>query len=93
MAEILGAAGYEYVLPEGTFYMLVRSPLADGEAFAEILLDQKICVIPGHTFYLPSDWFRLSLTSSMDMCERSEAGFVEAMRIATEQSTIAQSNL
>ena len=60
---------YETTLPEGTFYVMARAPLADDQAFARILNRHKVLVLPGSIVELPG-WFRISLTASDDMVER-----------------------
>jgi aspartate aminotransferase len=76
--EALPAMGYEVVKPEGTFYLLVRSPLADDMDFTNRLADEKVFVLPGRLFELPG-WFRISLTANDSMVERSLAGFARAL--------------
>jgi aspartate aminotransferase len=66
----LREAGYEAILPEGTFYVLVRSPIPDDIAFAAKLAERGTFVLPGSTCELPG-WFRLSLTASDAMIDRS----------------------
>lgn len=75
----LGEMGYETVKPAGTFYVLVRSPIADDVAFVERLTGENIFVLPGKVFELP-EWFRISLTANDEMVERSLQGFERAMR-------------
>jgi aspartate aminotransferase len=70
MVAELTEMGYEPVMPEGTFYVIVRSPLADDERFAEELAAEKVFVLPGTVFDLPG-WFRISLTANDDMVERA----------------------
>ena len=70
--------GYEAVKPEGTFYVMVRSPIADDLAFMQRLADENVFVLPGRMFELPG-WFRISLTANDDMVERSLAGFAKAL--------------
>lgn len=70
--------GYEAIMPEGTFYVIVRSPLADDEQFAELLAAEKVFVMPGTVFDLPR-WFRISLTANDDMVERALPGFRRAL--------------
>lgn len=77
-AEALGKMGYEVVVPAGTFYMLVRSPMADDAVFAAILAQDRVLVLPGAVFELPG-WFRLSLTASDDMLERALPVFEKAL--------------
>lgn len=70
--------GYETVTPEATFYVLVRSPVADDVEFTKKLADESVFVLPGQMFELPG-WFRISLTASDDMVDRSLAGFQRAL--------------
>ena len=78
----LGDMGYETVRPEGTFYVVVRSPMADDEAFAALLAEHDVYVLPGAAFELPG-WFRISLTANDAMVERSLPGFQAAFKAAT----------
>jgi aspartate aminotransferase len=73
--------GYDVIRPEGTFYVLVRSPLEDDEAFCASLIRHDVYVLPGAMFELPG-WFRLSVTASDDMVERAIPGFAAAFRDA-----------
>jgi aspartate aminotransferase len=70
--------GYTLIEPEGTFYILVRSPIDDDEAFCRILASHDVLVLPGAMFEMPG-WFRISITASDDMVERSLSGFAEAI--------------
>lgn len=69
--------GYETTWPEGTFYVMARSPLADDEAFTAILNKHKVLVLPGTIVETPG-WFRISLTGSDDMVERGIPHFAQA---------------
>lgn len=78
MAEALRAMGYELLVPEGTFYMMVRAPIADDTAFCDALAERGALVLPGAIVELPG-WFRISLTASDVMVERGLKAF-EACR-------------
>ena len=39
--------GYESTMPEGTFYLMARSPIADDVAFTDILAKHRVLVLPG----------------------------------------------
>ncbi len=78
MVDSLTEMGYEAVKPEGTFYVMVRSPLSDDVAFMNRLAEERVFVLPGGMFELPG-WFRISLTANDDMVERSLAGFAKAI--------------
>ncbi len=73
--------GYEVVTPEATFYVLVRSPLADDVAFTERLAEKQVFVMPGRLFQLPG-WFRISLTANDEMVERALPGFAQVREAA-----------
>jgi len=78
MAGALTSLGYEVMVPEATFYMMVKSPLADDAAFCARLEGHDIFVGPGALFEMPG-YFRISLTANDDMVERSLAGFAAAI--------------
>lgn len=69
--------GYETTFPEGTFYVMARSPIEDYEAFAGFLAEEGVLVLPGTIVELPS-WFRISLTATDEMVDRGLAGFERA---------------
>jgi aspartate aminotransferase len=74
----LAAAGYQLRPPEGTFYLWVRSPDPDDVAFVRRLAEQKVLVLPGTTCEAPGH-FRISLTATPDMIERSLPVFRKAI--------------
>jgi aspartate aminotransferase len=69
--------GYETTFPEGTFYVMARSPIDDDEAFAGILAEEGVLVLPGTVVEAPG-WFRISLTATDEMVDRGLAGFERA---------------
>jgi aspartate aminotransferase len=77
----LRAMGYQTTNPEGTFYVLVRCPTEDDQAFADALADDNVLVLPGTIVELPG-WARLSLTASDDMVEQALPAFERAMAAA-----------
>ncbi len=78
IASGLADLGYEVTIPEGTFYVLVRSPIADDMRLTDALAARDIFVLPGSAFEKPG-FFRISLTATMDMIERSMEGFKAAL--------------
>jgi aspartate aminotransferase len=78
MARALVSTGYDVMMPDATFYMMVKSPLADDGAFCRLLERHDIFVGPGALFEMPG-YFRISLTANDDMVERSLAGFAAAI--------------
>ena len=77
----LRAMGYQTTNPEGTFYVLVRCPTDDDQAFADTLADDNVLVLPGTIVELPG-WARLSLTASDEMVEQALPAFERAMAAA-----------
>jgi aspartate aminotransferase len=77
--------GYEATMPEGTFYIMARSPIDDDIAFGDTLARHRVLVLPGSIVEVPG-WFRISLTASDEMVEkgipRFEAARSEALASA-----------
>lgn len=85
MIDALRQQGYDMHVPEGAWYLLPRSPLADDIAFTEILAAKNVFVLPGSIVELPG-YFRISLTASDEMVKRSVPGFAAAIEAAEEMS-------
>lgn len=77
MVPALREMGYEVTRPEGTFYLMARSPDPDDLAFTARLAELGALVLPGTIVESPG-WFRISLTASDEMVERG----LEAFRAA-----------
>ena len=77
MVGALRGLGYETTIPEGTFYVMARSPIDDDVAFGELLAEEDVLILPGTVVEVPG-WFRISLTANDEMVERSLAGFERA---------------
>jgi aspartate aminotransferase len=71
--------GYEPTTPEGTFYVMARSPLADDVAFSDLLARHRVLVLPGTIVEVPG-WFRISLTANDQMVEDGIPRFAAAMK-------------
>ena len=79
----LRAMGYELHVPEGTFYLLVRSPLPDDGAFLDLLAAHDVFCLPGSIVECPG-YFRISLTANDAMIEQALPGFARALEEARE---------
>ncbi len=89
LVSTLGSIGYDVRSPEGAVYLLPRAPIADDMTFAGLLADRDLFVLPGSLFDYPGH-FRLSLTASDDMIERSLPHFEAALReTGADQAAIA----
>lgn len=80
LVPALQEMGYEATMPEGTFYVMVKSPVPDDREFARTLQKLGVLVLPGSVVELPG-WFRLSLTATDAMVERG----LEAFRTALDR--------
>ena len=78
LVPALREMGYEASMPEGTFYTMARSPIADDFAFTDILARHRVLVLPGTVVEVPG-WFRISLTASDAMVENGIERFGAAM--------------
>jgi aspartate aminotransferase len=78
MVDALREMGYEVHRPEGTFYLFPKSPIPDDQAFADMLIDENVAVLPGKMFETPG-YFRICLTANDDMIERGLPGFRRAI--------------
>ena len=81
LVPALDEQDYEPTHPEGTFYVIARSPVPDDVAFVAELAAQRLFVLPGSTVSLPG-WFRISLTGSDPMIEAAIDLLREARRAA-----------
>lgn len=88
MVGALREMGYDVHLPDGTFYLFPKSPIPDDQRFIEILLEEKVAVLPGHIFETPG-FFRICLTANDDMIERGLPGFRRAIERAGVRSAVA----
>jgi aspartate aminotransferase len=69
--------GYETTMPEGSFYVMARAPIADDVAFTDLLAKHRVLVLPGTIVEVPG-WFRISLTATDEMVEQGISGFAAA---------------
>jgi aspartate aminotransferase len=79
VATALRDAGYYLNVPEGTFYVLVRSPWGTPGEFVDHLAAKGVLVLPGSTFEMP-EFFRISITASLSMIEKSLPVFAAAIK-------------
>jgi aspartate aminotransferase len=75
--EGLHAAGYEFDVPEGAFYLFPKSPIEDDIKFAGILQEYNILAVPGTAFGGPGH-FRLSYAVPDKTITGSFDGFKKA---------------
>jgi aspartate aminotransferase len=74
--EGLTALGYEVAKPDGAFYLFVKAPGGDANAFSEKAKQKDLLVVPGDGFGCPG-YFRVCYCVSYDMIVRSLPVFGE----------------
>ena len=77
LCDALAKIGYEVQRPEGSFYIFLKTPIADDIAFTRYLADEGVLAVPGIGFGR-SGYIRLSLTIPLDRIEKSIGGFERA---------------
>ncbi len=74
LTEGLSALGYEYVEPEGAFYLWVRALEPDAQAFSDRAKGFELLLVPSDSFGV-GGWVRLSYCIARDTIERSLPAF------------------
>ena len=69
--------GYEVHSPDGTFYLLPKSPVEDDMVFFETLAARDVFVMPGTICSIPG-YFRITLSSSRERLQQSLGAFAAA---------------
>ncbi len=81
LASGLKAAGYDFLLPEGAFYLFPKIPIADHTAFLDVLKEENILVVPGSGFGAPG-YFRIAYCVDDSVIRGALPGFARAMERA-----------
>jgi len=68
--EGLTAMGYEMAKPDGAFYLFIKAPGGDANAFSEKAKRKDLLLVPGDGFGCPG-YFRICYCVSYDMIQRS----------------------
>ena len=79
LCEGLAAAGYEFNIPQGAFYLFPKSPIPDDLKFMGVLKDELILAVPGTGFGAPG-YFRLSYAVPDATIAGSLEGFKRAIQ-------------
>ena len=74
LTEGLSALGYEYVEPDGAFYLWVRALEPDAQAFSDRAKGFELLLVPSDSFGV-GGWVRLSYCIARDTIERSLPAF------------------
>ncbi len=68
--EELTAMGYEMAKPDGAFYLFIKAPGGDAQAFSDKAKAKDLLLVPGDGFGCPG-YFRICYCVSYDMIQRS----------------------
>ncbi|MGV8074181.1 MAG: pyridoxal phosphate-dependent aminotransferase [Syntrophobacteraceae bacterium] len=78
LMEGLRAAGYEFTIPHGAFYLFPKSPLEDDIRFVRLLQEENILTVPG-TGFGGAGHFRIAYCVDDYTIEKAMPGFHRAM--------------
>ncbi len=75
----LASLGYEYIKPQGAFYLFPKSPIGDDAEFVSALQEENILTVPGSGFGCPGH-FRIAYCVNDSVIEGSMKGFKKAIK-------------
>jgi aspartate aminotransferase len=78
LVSALRESGYDVHSPEGTFYLLPRSPIEDDRVFTQLLAQEGVLCLPGSVAEMPG-YLRLSLTANDEMIEQAIPKFAQVI--------------
>ncbi|MBX9033459.1 pyridoxal phosphate-dependent aminotransferase [Gordonibacter massiliensis (ex Traore et al. 2017)] len=78
LTEGLGTLGYEFVEPDGAFYLWVRALEDDAQAFSDRAKAHELLLVPSDSFGV-GGWVRVSYCISRETIERSMPAFKALM--------------
>lgn len=74
LCEILKENNFDFVNPEGAFYLFVKTPIEDDKEFCNIAKKYNLLFVPGSSFSC-SGYVRIAYCVSYEMIERSKEAF------------------
>ncbi len=74
LIDVVSGAGFDYIKPDGAFYLFVKCPIDDDMEFAEIAKKHKILGTPGSGFGCPG-YYRLSYCGELQTILNSREAF------------------
>jgi len=79
LCDGLASFGYDFIKPEGAFYLFPRTPIEDDIAFVAALQEENILPVPGTGFGGPGH-FRIAYCVSDKVIEKAMPGFEKVMK-------------
>ena len=74
LSEILSENSFEFVEPEGAFYLFVKTPIEDDKEFCNIAKKYNLLFVPASSFSCPG-YVRIAYCVSYEMIEHSRNSF------------------
>lgn len=78
LTEGLTKLGYEYIQPDGAFYLWVRAPGGDAQAFCDVAKQFELLPVPSDSFGCPG-WLRVSYCVAYQTCVDSLAAWEKTL--------------
>ena len=82
--EGLTRMGYEMAKPDGAFYLFIKAPGGDANAFSDAAKKKDLLVVPGDGFGCPG-YFRICYCVSLEMIQKSLPVFEELIQEFAEK--------
>jgi aspartate aminotransferase len=79
LCDGLASFGFDFVKPQGAFYLFPRTPIEDDVAFVGALQEENILTVPGTGFGGPGH-FRIAYCVSDETIEKALPGFERVMK-------------
>lgn len=79
LCNALESFGYDFIWPDGAFYIFPKSPIEDDKVFVSSLQEENILTVPGSGFGGPGH-FRIAYCVPEKVIERSFEGFKRAIK-------------
>ncbi|MCP4669608.1 MAG: pyridoxal phosphate-dependent aminotransferase, partial [Deltaproteobacteria bacterium] len=79
LCDALASFGYDFVKPQGAFYLFPRSPIEDDVAFVGALQEENILTVPGRGFGGPGH-FRIAYCVSDEVIQGALPGFERVIK-------------
>ncbi len=79
LLDNLTRMGYECAAPDGAFYLFLKAPCGDGNAFSEKAKEKNVLVVSGMGFGAP-EFVRISYCVDTDMIKRALPVFEELIK-------------
>ena len=74
LVSALSSYGFECVNPKGAFYIFMKSPISDAEAFSDVAKTYGLLMVPSNSFGVKG-YVRLATCVSSEMIKRSLPAF------------------